>query len=263
MAGRSFVRARDPRLRLVLPRAPGSVAVSHGHLLSSSSAAPHVPTVTRGTPRSHHGGLAEGPGARRGPDDRTAEGRRQGRRAWTSLAARPRPSAFRGCPVRADAHLLRSPSPHAPARVDRLPASRPRSRSSSRGDRLRERWAPVPLGPFGRAVASSSPSAPPMKCPGSGLQPSRRLGFKALRSLRRSQGSRRPTSGRRWRSCLRRRGNLLASQVPRRGHLHYLQRHPRARTLSLRKGDSLGSFRGPQLRTLCATSGDAFRIGSG
>jgi hypothetical protein len=47
----------------------------------------------------------------------------------------------------------------------------------------------------------------------------------------------------RWRSCLRRRCNLLASQVPRRGHLHYLQRHPRARTLSPRKGDSLGSFR--------------------
>jgi hypothetical protein len=34
-------------------------------------------------------------------------------------------------------------------------------------------------------------------------------------------------SGRRWRSCLRRLGNLLAYQVPRRGHLYPYKRHPR------------------------------------
>src|SRR6266545_5151128 len=101
MASRSFVHTREPGFRPFLPRPPGSVGVGYGRPHSRFSAAPHAPTVTRGTPRWHHGGLAERPGARRGPDDRTAEGRRQDRRAWTLLAARPRPSAFRACPVRA------------------------------------------------------------------------------------------------------------------------------------------------------------------
>ena len=57
-------------------------------------------------------------------------------------------------------------------------------------------------------------ACPPVRCPGSGLRRSPRLSTsRALRSPCRSQRSR-------WRSCLRRHGILLASQVPSRGHLY-------------------------------------------
>jgi len=174
------------------------VAAGHGHPPSIFSAPLHAPTVIGGTPRSHHGGLAERPGARRGPDDRTAEGRRQGRRAWRSLAARPRPSALRGCPVRADAHLLRSMRRHAPASVgrDRLPASRPRSRSSTPGDRLRGALGSVPPRAFRSRRGLLVSDRASHEVPGFGaLALPSALGRKALRSPRRSQGSRRPTSG--------------------------------------------------------------------
>jgi len=127
MAGRSFVRAREPLVRSALLRPPRSVAVNHGYPISRFSVASYALTLTRGTPRSHHVGFpVTRPGARQGPHDRMAGGRGQGRRAWTLLAARPRPAALRGCPVRADAHLLRSPRPHAPAgfRPGSLPADR-------------------------------------------------------------------------------------------------------------------------------------------
>ena len=169
MAGRSFVRAREPLVRSALLRPPRSVAVNHGYPISRFSVAPHALTLTRGTPRSHHVGFPVTRPARQGPHDRVAGGRGQGRRAWTLLAARPRPAALRGCPVRADAHLLRSPGPHAPAgfRPGSLPADRPRScrltiatlpgRSGIRSPRA-----------FRLRLASFSPSAPPMRCPGFG-----------------------------------------------------------------------------------------------
>jgi len=168
MAGRSFGRAREPLVRSALLRPPRSVAVNHGYPISRISVAPHAPTLTRGTPRSHHVGFpVTRPGARQGPHDRMAGGRGQGRRAWTLLAARPRPAAFRGCPVRADAHLLRSPRQHAPAGFppESLPTDRPRScrltiATSPRRSGIRSPRA------FRLRLASFSPSAPPNEVPG-------------------------------------------------------------------------------------------------
>lgn len=83
---------------------------------------------------------------------------------------------FRGCSVRAGAHLLSSPPGMLRQAFgrDRIPPSRPRWRRltlalllQALGLRRRE--------PSGRACPPSSPSSPPMRCPGSGLQRSRRL----------------------------------------------------------------------------------------
>jgi hypothetical protein len=245
MAGRSRIRAPEPRFRRVHTLPARSAALGHGHPPSIFSPAPHDPTVTRGTPRWHHGGLAERPGARRGPDDRTAEGRRQDRRAWTLLAARPRPSAFRACPVRTDAHLLRSPSRHAPTRVgrDRVPESRPRSRSSTRGDRLRERLASVRLGPSGRSWTSLVSERASHEVPGFGAPalPSA-LGLVASRSLWRWQdrGVPHPSGGgdpasAATASCWRTECRDGVIYLP-------VQRHPRPRTLSPRRGIFWGLF---------------------
>jgi hypothetical protein len=53
-----------------------------------------------------------------------------GRSRAPRQGVRPQPVAFRGCSVRAGAHLLCSPLRHAPAGIgrDRIPRSRPRSR---------------------------------------------------------------------------------------------------------------------------------------
>lgn len=57
-------------------------------------------------------------------------------------------------------------------------------------------------------------------------------------------------SGQRWRSCLRRHGKLLASQVPRRGRLYPYKGTRGARIVSARRGELMGSFRGVQVRRL-------------
>lgn len=116
----------------------------------------------------------------------------------------------------------------------------------------------------GRAWLPSSPSSPPKRCPGSGLQRSRRLlASKPLRPPRRSRGPRRlrirpavanlPPPPRQpcWRIKCRRRGRLYPYKGTR-----------GARIVSARRGELMGSFRGAQVRA-CATSGDAFRIGPG
>lgn len=177
MAGRSFVRAREPLVRSALLRPPRSVAVNDGHPISRFSVAPHARTPTRGTPRSHHARFpVTRPVARQGPHDRIAGGRGQGRRAWTLLAARPRPAAFRGCPVRADAPLLRSPRQHAPAgfRPDRFPQT-VRGRAASRSRPLPGRSGIRSPRAFRLRLASFSRARLPMRCPGLGLLRSRRL----------------------------------------------------------------------------------------
>jgi hypothetical protein len=171
MAGRSFVRAREPLVRSALLRPPRSVAVNHGYPISRFSVAPHALTLTRGTPRSHHVGFpVTRPGARQGPHDRMAGGRGQGRRAWTLLAPRPRPAAFTGCPVRADAHLLRSPRRHAPAGFRPRIASRRPSAVVPPHDRDLSPGVPVSVRrePSGCASPPSLRARLPMRCPGCG-----------------------------------------------------------------------------------------------
>jgi hypothetical protein len=183
---------------------------------------------------------------------------------WTGASsresARPQPAAFRGCSVRADPHLLCSPLRHALAGV--WPGSHPAKpfafapphpRAASAGDRspsassLRSR-----LASFISELASH-------EVPGFGAPalPSA-LGLEALAfalAIARDHGV--SASGRRWRSCLRRHGNLLVNQVTRRGHLYPYKGTRGVRIVSARRGELIGSFRGAQVRA-CATSGDAF-----
>ncbi len=104
--------------------------------------------------------------------------------------------------------------------------------------------------PSGRAWPPSSPSSPPMRCPGSGLQRSRRLSAsKLLRPPWRSRGttaSPHPAGG--GGPCLRRHGILLGNQVPRRGRLHHHKGTRGARIVSARKGELMRSFREAQVR---------------
>ena len=75
------------------------------------------------------------------------------------------------------------------------------------------------------------------------------LGLEALASalaIARDHGV--SASGRRWRTCLRRHGNLLANQLPRRGHLYPYKGTRGARIVSARKGELRRSFRGAQVR---------------
>ena len=178
MAGRSFGRAREPLVRSALLRPPRSAAVNDGYPISRLSVASHALTLTRGTPRSHHVGFpVTRPGARQGPHDRMAGGRGQNRRAWTLLDARPRSAAFRGCPVRADAHLLRSPRPMLRQAFgpDRFPQT-VRGRAASRSRPLPGRSGIRSPRAFRLRLASFSPSAPPNEVPGvRGLLRSRRL----------------------------------------------------------------------------------------
>jgi hypothetical protein len=114
---------------------------------------------------------------------------------------RPQPAAFRGCSVRAGSHLLCPPRRHAPAGVgwDRMPPSRPRSHRLTLALPLQAVRSPSASSLSGRACPPSSPSSPPMRCPGSGLQRSSRLSAsKPLRPPWRSRvatGSPHPASG--------------------------------------------------------------------
>jgi hypothetical protein len=86
------------------------------------------------------------------------------------------------------------------------------------------------------------------------------LGLKALASalaIARDHGV--SASGRRWRAFIRRRGNLLAYQVPRRGHLYLYKGTRGARIVSARKGELMRSFRRAQVRA-CATWDEASRF---
>ena len=111
---------------------------------------------------------------------------------------------------------------------DLLPPSHPRSRRLTLALPLQAFELRPPRALLSRVLPPSSPSSPPMRCPGFGAPalPSG-LGLEALASalaIARDDGV--SASGRRWPPCLRCRGNLLACQVPRRGHLPE-QRHPR------------------------------------
>jgi hypothetical protein len=132
---------------------------------------------------------------------------------WTGASsrkgARPQPAASEDVQFVPVLTSFRSPRRHAPAgvRPGSLPPSRPRSRRLTLALPLL-RSVSVRHETSGRALPPSSPSSPPMRCPGSGLQRSRRLS--ATKSLRppwriaRDHGV--SASGRRWRTCLRRRG---------------------------------------------------------
>jgi hypothetical protein len=75
------------------------------------------------------------------------------------------------------------------------------------------------------------------------------LGLEALASasaIARGHGV--SASGQRWQTCLRRHGNLLASQVPRRGRLYPYKGTQGARIVSARRGELMRSFRGAQVR---------------
>jgi len=71
------------------------------------------------------------------------------------------------------------------------------------------------------------------------------LGLEALASalaIARDHGV--SASGRRWRSCLRRHGNLLVNQVTRRGHLYTYKGIRGGRIVSARRGELMRSFWG-------------------
>jgi hypothetical protein len=96
-----------------------------------------------------------------------------------------------------------------------------------------------------RACASViSELASCMRCPGLGLGAPSCLGFEAHappRAIVRDCGV--PAHGQRRRSCLRHHGNLLAYQVPRRGHLHPHKGKRRTRIVPPLNGESAGSSR--------------------
>jgi hypothetical protein len=114
-------------------------------------------------------------------------------RARARAKARGRkPSRFRGCSVRAGSHLLarRAGMLRQAFGRDRIPPSRPRSRRLTLCAASTRRSVFVRRQPSRRASPPSSPSSPPMRCPGSGLQRSRRLSAsKPLRSPRQSRGT--------------------------------------------------------------------------
>lgn len=90
---------------------------------------------------------------------------------------------------------------------------------------------------LGRASPPSSPSAPRMRCPGSGLQRSRRSRPRSLAPASAIAWDRASSApGRRWRSCLRGDGNRAGVPVPRRGRLYPYKGTRGARTVSARRG---------------------------
>ena len=98
---------------------------------------------------------------------------------------------FRGCSVRAGSHLLCPPRRHAPAGVrPGSHAAEPSALAPPSPSRCScTRSVSVRREPSGRAWPPSSPSSPPMRCPGWGLQRSRRLSAsKPLRPHWRSRG---------------------------------------------------------------------------
>jgi hypothetical protein len=82
---------------------------------------------------------------------------------------------------------------------------------------------------FRCAWSPSSPSSPPMRCPGSGLQCSRRFSaskpLRSPRAIARDHGV--SASGRRWRSCLRRQGIPAGESSAETWPSLPVQRHPR------------------------------------
>jgi hypothetical protein len=143
-----------------------------------------------------------------------------------------------------------------------VPESCPRSRSCTLSDRPSRALGPssgLRLAPW----PPSSPSAPPMRCPGSGLRRSRRLSTSkpsARPAGRRGRGV--PTSGRGGNPASAARAACSRAKC-RDAVISAPTKAPEGPNLVAPGGVFLGSFRGLQLRTLCATSGDAFRISSG
>ena len=172
---------------------------------------------------------------------------------WTGASsregARPQPAAFRGCSVRAGVHLLCSPRRRAPAGVgrDRIPPSRSPSRRLTLAPPLLALGLRPPRALRSRLAFLISELAS-HEVPGFGAPalPSA-LGLEALASaLAIARGHGVSASGGRWRTCLRRHGNLLACQVPRRGHLYPYKGTRGARIVSARRGELMRSFRGAQ-----------------
>ena len=100
--------------------------------------------------------------------------------------------------------------------------------------------------PSGRALSSFISELASHEVPGFGaLALPSSLGLEALASasaIARDHGV--SASGRQWRSCLRRHGNLLVNQVTRRGHLYPYKGIRGARIVSARRGELMRSFWG-------------------
>jgi hypothetical protein len=95
-----------------------------------------------------------------------------------------------------------------------------------------------------------------MRCPGSGAHCSRlALAFEAHAPLGRSWRGGVPAPGRRRRSLLGHHGNLLAYQVPRRGHLHPYKGKRRARIVPPLSGSLRGATGECRSGGICAGSG--------
>jgi hypothetical protein len=110
---------------------------------------------------------------------------------------------------------------------------------------------------LGRASPPSSPSAPPMRCPGSGLQRSRRSRSRSpCAPPRRSRGttaSPHPAGGGDPASAAR--ATVLAYQVLRRGRLYPYKGTRGPRIVSARRGELMRSFRGVQVRCVVCDFG--------
>ncbi len=125
---------------------------------------------------------------------------------------------------------------------------------------------PPPRALLGITPPPSSPSSPPMRCPGSGLRaPVSLVGLCVpLRRSVRSAGiatCRHPAGGSEPVFAVA--AGHLAFQVLRRSHLRPYKGTRGRRIVAHRMGELAGRFRGVQVTRPCATSADAFRIGSG
>jgi len=170
MAGRCFVRAREPLVRSAFLRPPRSVAVNHGYPISRFSVAPHALTLTRGTPRSHHVGFpvtGRGRGralttAWRGDEARVGE---RGR-CWPRGRDPPPSADVQFVPILTSfarrASMLRQA--FGPDRFPQTVRGRAASLSRPLPGRSRIRSPRA----FRLRFASFSPSAPPNEVPGVG-----------------------------------------------------------------------------------------------
>jgi len=176
---------------------------------------------------------------------------------WTVASsrqgARPQPAAFRGCSVRAGPHLLCSPRRHARQSFgrDRMPPSRPRSHRLTLTLPLQALGLHSPRA-LGRAWPPSSPSSPPMRCPGSGLQ--RSVGSRPRSPcvrlvIARDHGI--SASDRRWRSCLRRHGNPAGESSAETWPSLPVQRHSRGANRIGEEGRVDGELSGSPDQGLC------------
>jgi len=148
---------------------------------------------------------------------------------------------------------------HAPAgaRPDRIPPSRPlRAVSPLRCLHTALGLRPPPALPSRFASFISELASHEVPGFGAPALPSA-LGLEALAfasAIARDHGV--SASGQRWQTCLRRHGNLLAGQVPRRGRLYPYKGTRGARIVSARRGELMRSFRGAQVRGPCAVPPD-------